>query len=335
MKQINNLKNLRKDDKKMKSLSNTFLFNLEDKSLDLKKKIQSCTGSTFVIPASKVEDQLNVINKRFNFPYKLRVMTGISNGSIQMLYSNLSQFTLPSFIPTVLNVKDGKVQAMCFLSKYGIKEGKNESFDYLKIDPRTLFAMLQAGSIYLGIYKNFNTVSSNQVINDLGCQMYASLVGKVLDKMYAVNLNPVKADRVRFLLGKFFLINMLERPNNTTTNENAYHCCKNKTNKEQIMAWEKETIHADVAYSDLNNFVLNALNLVDGLEACTVRSLLNNYIQMYGPASTMSLEFFPYFCIMISNVAVGAKINADYLIESVVGKHIDKFYNQLAELTRD
>lgn len=315
----------------MKSLSNTFLFDLEDKSLEITKKIRAYNPSRDNVPLTMIEDQLNTINKRFNYPLKVKVMSDINNGRVIPVFTTFGPAILPTFIPTLIMSKEGKATCIVNLSKYArkSKDGK-----YLEIDPRTLFALLQSGTIMLSLFNNWKTITMNQAINKLGSQIFASLTSKVLDKAYAINLNPIKADKASFLLGRFFLVNMLDRPLNQTSFDNAYTCCRNKTTKNIIESFNNDFIQDEKIYKNLDSFVKDGLTMVEGCDSITTRTFLNGFINMYGPSTTMAVEYFPYFCHLVSSVAVGAKLNAEYLIESVCGKLISEFYNELATIIR-
>lgn len=311
----------------MKLLKDTFLFQFTDSSSNLKEKMTSYVASTDKLELKDIEEQLDVITKRFAFPLKNKVVADVTNGIVVPMY-NKDKIKIPTFVPAYLYTYDGKVVSLVNLTTYGsrTKEG------FFDIDPRQMFACLQTGSVAIGCYQNWNAISMNQTVAKLGALIYAKLFSKVLDKMYAVNLDPIKADKVRYAAAKFYLLNVLGKTQSESVDAYAYSTCANGTTKNTISAFE-QTLPAK-AYQRLDEFI-HALSVsIEGASSLTIRTFIDTHIKLYGTSAIFSLEYFPYFCHMLFSVAVGAHLNAEYLIDSMVGKDLDKFYNEVANILR-
>jgi hypothetical protein len=312
----------------MKSLKDTFLFEFQDSASNLKQKMLSYTPSLDNLEIKALEDDLNTIQKRFSFPLKNKVIDDITAKNRVIPIFNKDRVKIPTSIPAFLYNNGGKPVSLVNLTNYGVKDREGN----FNIDTRQLYACLQTGTILLGCYEHWNAITMNQNVCKLGSVLYSKIFSKVLDKMFAINLDPIKADKIRFITAKFFLLNILGKTNGETVNNLAYAACQNGTTRNTIVNFELSL--PSNAYNRLDDF-LNAISqVVEGCHTLTVRTFMDSFIRMYGSSTIFALEFFPYFCHMLFSVAVGAHLNAEYLIENLVSKELDKFYNEVSNIIR-
>lgn len=312
----------------MKLIKDTFLFQFQDKASNLKDKMLSYTPSLDNLDLALLEDEMNTISKRFSFPLKNKIVDDVTSKNRVVPVFNKDRIKIPTFIPAYLYNYDGKVISIVNLTTYGAKTKEGE----FHIDTRQLFACLQTGSIILGCYENWNSITMNQTIVKLGALSYAKIFTKVLDKMFAINLDPIKADKAKFIAAKFFLTNMLGKSNGETVNNLAYSTCLNGTTRATILSFENSL--PENAYNRLDDFI-NAITIaLEGCHTLTIRTFLDTYIKMFGISSIFALEYLPYFFHMLFSVAVGAHLNSEYLIENLIGKDLDKLYNEVANILR-
>jgi hypothetical protein len=312
----------------VKLLKDTFLFEYLDKSTNLRQKMISYNPTMDNLDIKLIEDDLNTIQKRFSFPLKNKVIDELHSKHRLIPIFNKDRIKIPTPIPAFLYNNNGKAVSLVNLTNYGTKDRDGE----FHIDTRQLFAVLQTGVVALGCYENWNAISMNQSVGKLGALIYSKIFSKVLDKMFAINLDPIKSDKVKFITAKFFLLNILGKSNGESVNNIAYSVCQNETTRSTIMAFDQSL--PTTAYHRLDDFI-NAISInVEGCHTLTFRTFIDTYIKMYHFSSIFALEYFPYFCHMLFSVAVGAHINSEYLIENLVGKDLDKFYNEVSNIIR-
>jgi hypothetical protein len=312
----------------VKLLTETFLFEFQNKASNLREKMISYSPTMDNLDLKLLEDELNIIQKRFSFPLKNKVIDELHSKKRIVPIFNKDRIKIPTSIPAYLYNLNGKPVSLVNLTNYGNKD-KNGEFH---IDTRQLFAVMQTGVVTLGCYENWNAISMNQSVAKLGASIYSKIFSKVLDKMFAVNLDPIKADKVRFIASKFFLLNVLGKTNGETVNNIAYGNCLNGTTRTTILAFDQSL--PQTAYKRLDDFINAIAQTVEGCHTLTIRTFLDTYIKMYALSAIFALEYFPYFCHMLFSVAVGAHINSEYLIENLVGKELDKFYNEVSNIIR-
>jgi hypothetical protein len=312
----------------MKLLKDTFLFEFQDKASGLRERMTSYNPTMDNLDIKLIEDELNVIQKRFSFPLKNRVIDDLVSKNRTIAVYNKDRVKVPTFVPAYLYNNNGKPVSLVNLTNYGAKTKEGE----FVIDTRQLFAVLQTGTVLLGCYENWNAITMNQTVSKLGASIYSRIFSKVLDKMFAVNLDPIKADKVKYITSKFYLLNLLGKSNGETVSNIAYSTCLNGTTRTTITAFEQSM--PENSYARLDNFIQAIATVLEGCHTLTVRTFLDTYIKMYGTSAIFALEYFPYLCHMLFSVAVGAHLNSEYLIENLIGRELDKFYNEVANIIR-
>ena len=309
----------------MKKLTDLFLFEMMDKKSDIKNKLLGVNLSLDKLKLDALDESFRVINRRFNYGMKSKVMNEVMATHVIPLY-NKDRLFLPKAVPAWLFSLGGNPVALVNLTNDGRYSDK--IFD---IDNRTLFAHLQTGTILRECYFNWNKICMNSEITKNATIAYTKLFSKVLDKMYGITLNKQRVDCINYVIAKFFLHYQLEKAESDVTNNTAYLTCFNDTTKVTVSNADAE--FPDEAYSNIDMFV-QALATMDGLSKLTMRSFLEQWMVMYGDSTVLALEYFPFFCSMIFSSMIAAHVNKEFAIESVVNKETLLIYNEMARILR-
>ena len=313
----------------MKSLKDSYIYKFYDPVVHIGDQIKSLDTSGDFLKLEDIEENLTVIQKRFNYSLKNQVLNDLTNGNLKLMY-NKDKFNLPYSMPCFLyQDSKGKVLSVINLNLYGVRRSRTDLFD---VENRALYALMQTGYIFLYSFKNWSSINMNQTILKTGCSIYSKLFTKVLDKMFAVNLNPLKGDKIRFVAAKFFLMNIMEKSSSEIVDNMAYSVTTGQTAKTTLFAFSDEFKAESFTSFDL--FIMELAERVDGLRNLTIREYINQFMKMYGSSTLFALDFFPFFCHMIFSSMVGAHFNSEYVIETVVGKEAEKFYNTLSSIVK-
>ena len=317
----------------MKPIKDTFLFQMQDKSISLKSKMLSYDPVLDDVSIESIDEQLTTIKRRFNYPAKNIILDDISI-RIKPIY-NKDRITIPSYLPAyiIVNPKPtserDRVIAIVNLTNHA---SKAKDSDLLNIDPKQLFCLLQAGEILLTCYDNWNSITLNQNICKNGALIYSRMFIKILDKMFAVNFDPIKADKIKFVASKFFLLNLLGRTQSETIDNMAYSTCTNGTLRNTINQFNEEfNINA---YKRFDYFIQQIQLSLDGLYSLTVRTFIDQSLKMYGPSVVLAWEYFPMFIHIVSSVVIGARFTNESTLEPVLGKEADRLYNDFVGFMR-
>jgi hypothetical protein len=307
-----------------KTLNDTFIFNYYDKNL--KSNIIKFIDSADEISYEDLKDDLYEIDKRFSFSLKPQIMTDLKSGKITPIYNNSANLRMPSSIPAILTIKEGKLRCFVNLNNYATKnkEGK------ITIDTGKLFVLLQAGEVYALSYQYFPRIQRDTEIINYGSELYSKLFTNILNKKFAINLDENKSSQATFLTSKFFLINLLGKEPSEEIDNYALRNCQ--ITSPYVISGVNRAINVK-DYDKLETFIEALSKNIKGLEKLTVRAYLDNFINAYGPSSLFSLEFLPFFFNTVFSVIVGAFINQQYVLENLFGNTADKLYNRFVNIT--
>jgi len=317
----------------MKSIRDTFIFKMQNKDSGLKKKMMQYDTNLDDLDLKLIEDQLSTIKKRFNgYPVRNIILDNVANGIIVPIY-NKDHIKIVNCVPSYLYVKNDinnnkKVVALVNLTNYATLD---KDSNYLKIEPRTLFGLLQSGQILITCRDKWNSISINQNICKLGSAIYSRMVLKVLDKMFAVNYDPIKADKIKFLASKFFLINMMEKKDGKIVNDLSFGNITNNTTRNTIDIYSEEV--NPKAFEDLQYFIME-LSKLDGLGNLKIRTFLDVALQLYGVPILFAFEYLPLFFHNVFSVVIGCKFNKEFVLENVFGKDAEVLYNTFTDIIR-
>ena len=320
----------------MKPIKDTFIFKMQDKAVSIKSKMITYNPSLDDISMESIDEQILTIRKRYNYPAKNVILNDLGI-TIKPIF-NKERITIPSYLPSYLLVNqyssdraggDDKIIAVVNLTNYATYDKTKEN---LNIDAKQLFGLLQCGEILLTCLRKWNTITINQTINKLGSQIYSRMFVKILDKMYAVNYDPIKADKIKFLAAKFFLVNMLERTNTETIDNIAYSSCTNNTTRNTINQFSEDI--PTTIYNSFEHIITQLPLYIDGLHGLTVRTFLDQSMRMYGTAILFAWEYFPMFIHSVASVVIGARLVRENVLEGIIGKEADTIYNEFVGLMR-
>lgn len=311
----------------MKSISKTFLYKMLNKSNDLNGELTKINSPLNIVDLEDLNGSLDVINRKFNYLMKNKIIDDVNKGLVIPVL-NESTINLPTFIP-VVGIKENSVP-VSYVNLTG--QAKINQDGSIEIDPRKLFAYLQTGTILRNISTlNWKSVDSNMTLLKDGSLAYSKLFTKVLDKMLAVNLIPLKSDIVRYLTAKFFLVNIMGKEDGDLVKNIAYQSVYNKTTKATL--FDIDINFTEDAYDDIEKFI-NNLSSLEGMSSLSIRSFLENWMKMYDSSTVLALEYYPFFLHMIFSAMVNAHINNEFIIEPLVSKEISSLYRELGRIIR-
>lgn len=289
------------------SLNNSEIYRQLQFSKKLEKIVSDINPQMDLVSEDFLTESISVIKTRINQITKNAVLDELYMGKYILV--NSKSVKIPNFINTI-NVNDGKV----ILNLTPYIKGRNN------ITPNTLFGILQSGFISNHIKDNPNKIRNNVKLLKSASLIYSRLTSKVIDKVYATNINKGDSDLVSFMFAKFFLINMVGRIDNDSLNEIAYKSCHNETDKNEIIQKSRE-FDQSVAFTNI--FALfKELNKHSSFNKFSVRTFIENFTKMYGETTILAIDHLPSFFIMVFSAYVNAGTNKDFIILNAINDKV-------------
>lgn len=311
----------------MKPLKSSYVFKTMDGTGNLAQKMKSYNPQLDDLDLEAIDDDIRLIQRRYNFPTKNRVMSDVTNKFVVPIL-NKDHIMLPASVPAYFTLNSsGRMIAVCNFTPYMSKSAEGLVYG----DPRQMFCLMQTGSLLHGLNRNWNNIVMNSEICKLSAGMYAKLFGKVLDKIYAINLDQYKADKVRFMAARFFLTYVMGKPMSDGVLSIASTVCRVMTPASVRQFSESLPEHA---FDDIKQ-LCDAISIhIEGCSSLNVRTFISSWVMMYGKASLLGIDSLAYFFHMIFSVSLGAHMVTEMVIDSLLGKDIDKLYNAVANIIR-
>jgi hypothetical protein len=310
----------------MKKISDSALFRQVASNASVIQAVKDIHIERDKVDIQKLDEPMNIINRRLPVATKGKTIQYLNNGSLVLI--NNPMVRLPKYLNTFGKAYGNKIVAIVDIGYY---VNENKATGMYDAYPKTLFNLMQNGMILLELVNNWNRYTNNMTILKNGAIVYSKLVGKVMDKLFAINIDNFKQDLINFFLAKFFLINMCDKVDSDTIDNIAYHACLNRSSLKLIK--EEEVKFEDDAYQDIFKLFEN-IREVKGMQDLNVRSFVENWARMYGESTLLALDYLPSFLSMVFGSVVAGNVSKDYIIESVAGKFISGMFTEFSKLLK-
>jgi hypothetical protein len=309
-----------------KKLSELSLMTILAQSKDVIKTLSSdAIIESAIIPKESIKENVSLIKRRFKFAGVNKTINDYEIGRVIPIFKYDLQ--IPPFIPVWLKSYKGKPSAIVNLTMFARGKTKEE----LEIDNRKLFALLQSGTIVLSLYENYSKIINSSVLQKELSKIYVKMLSKCADKNYALNISKIDYDKFSFLVSNFFLINLMEK-NNDTTRDISFNNTKYGTTRATIDRTEAEF---EIEYDSIIDFYKVAVpGSIDSMKSCNPKQMFETFISMYGESSMLALESLPYFLVNIFAPVVGGYINNEALLLNLAQDSINKAYNEYFRLIK-
>lgn len=316
-----------------KTLGQSYLFQeivRNDKCMNAIKNLNISNA----IELDKLSDVLSTIDMRVRSILKDDVLTMLKNGKIILLNTDRSD-RLPRYLTTVSKKSSNtsKYHDYYVELSYNIRN-VNKTTGNIDIPVVDLYALLESAYINFCLQNAWNKVANNMNIMIWGSRAYSRLMGKILDKQYAVYYESSKRDVVHFMLAKFFIMNMCGYEDIT---ENVIDSITIR----QSVQLKVPDIKAILGNTETPSTYDNIFNLfecmkkIHGLEKLNIRSFVENYVRMYGESSLMSIDYLPSFLYMMHSTTQNSSIYRSYIINTVVEREASKLVIEFGKLVRN
>lgn len=307
----------------MKKITDSFIFQQALKNEKTKTAIQGVLPSKFAVSDAAIDEQIRVITKRMKYAGKDLTMELYSKGILIPFYN--PNLKIPKYINSFMKQEGGKIVTVCDLTNFA----RISKDDLADISAKVLFTLMQSSAIYYELYNNWNKYTTNASILKMSANIYAKMIGKVLDKLYAIKIDPFKTDLIHFLLAKFFIVNLCDRIPTNTVDQMAKYAMPNGNSLDLIQAEAAQLSEDD--FKSFDSFIkgLSTLNMKN----LNVRIVVENFARMYGETTLLALDYLPSFYGVIFGVAVQGGLCKDYILEGLCGKQIESLYIDFFKLS--
>ena len=303
----------------MKTLNDSAIFNQMIRKPDLINAMKVINASGDKLSPSDFENEITIINRRFNYGTKGISLDYLCDGKIILI--NKPHLKIPRYISIFGMKMMGELKVVVNLSNYISKKDGS-------IAPKILFAYLQNAMISYELATRWGSFVNNVALMTQSAISYSRLVTKIFDKLFAIDIDKNKSDLISYIFAKFFLITVCDRENTETTKNIAQKACFNGTSLKYLEMMEQEY---GLVYNDIFS-LFEILKGIEGLNSVNIRSFIENFVRMYGENSVLALDYLPAFYHMIFSSVISGGLYKDTMIDNVSGRFNSKIYTQIIKL---
>ena len=286
------------------------------------------------VPHADLEDGLRAISRRFErFPLKGRALDLYTNNRVHLL-SNKETVQVPTLLPGWRVGSDRGPMAYVNVTQYTPASGASQ------MDVRKLFGFIVLGAVLVDTYESWGKISASMPLAKSGSVVYARMMHKVIDRITGIGMDRMRSDQVKFVLAKYFLIGMMGRPANETTDSIATAATAGSANN-ALVDFESALGQAAGAASQTELYGKGSLDFIDALAKAapwmarlTTRGFVQNFSSMYGPPSLLMAEDAGYFYALMATHQAGAEIISGFSFDPVYGREGDEALDEMTRLVR-
>lgn len=153
-------------------------------------------------------------------------------------------------------------------------------------------------------------------------------------------MDRMRSDQVKFVFAKYFLVNMLQRPANETTDAIAKSATAG-TADNALADFEVSVATGAGIQNQAELYALGVMEFVDAMSKSAPwmhrlnsRGFLQNLTSMYDPPVMLAAEDAGYFLAIAATHQAGAEIVKSFGFDPVYGNEGDAMLDELARLVR-
>ena len=287
------------------------------------------------ISHTDLEDGLKSISRRFErFSLKTRALDLYTNNRIVLMGNKETvqvQMLLPGWrIKGTGDRTTAVVNAVPYVPTAGAGN----------MDVRTLFGLLVIGSVLVDTYDHWAKISSSLPLAKNGSIVYTRMMHKVIDRLTGIGMDRMRSDQVKYVLAKYFLINMLKREASETTDTIAKGVLSG-TADNALVDFENSLAATTSAKSQSDMYHIPVLDFIDAMSKCvpwmnrlSSRSFVQVFTSMYRPAGLLAAEDVSYFLAVLASHQAGSEIVAGFALDPAYGREGDLVLDELARLAQ-
>ena len=314
--------------KTLRSINDTYLFKLYDKTLNLNGTMLKLMQESEVLSDTQLAEYISSYDRRYNFPLKNKTLQDYRSGRVKVIYNN-KNYKLPNTIPCFLVNNHGSITCIVNVSNY-MTVNRNGIYN---IEPKYLYSLMQGGTILATCYEKYSLMRNKASLIKLGSSMYSKLFVKIINKSQSLNITPAKIDIITFLSSMFFITNLLGRDEESLLDINIRYALENcKNSSKMVIEDYMREFDFETDFKSLDVFIKAISEKIPGLEDLTVTAFTENYLTAYGANMLMGLEFLPTFIFNLGAIQTGSYLNNQSAIEKDLGSDIDKFISEFSTL---
>jgi len=312
------------------SLHDTVLFNTINKSSKVITMIGEYMKSGTVIDSSYIEEQLIQIQKTRISPLADKVIKAYEKKDIIIVHSKTIK--IPQPIPFIILKLQGTMKAVIFINNYGtlIENHKVGNAVYLNTPMKDLYTLMEGAYVALQYAIYPIGITKNLGLMKLSNSIYTQMFMRILNKEYAISMEKEIADRMSFVVSRFFLDNVWESVNKDINTSYAINNILTPNKSDLILISE---MYNEAAITNIEELIAFMKTITMRVEKLNMRYFTQCWLNTYKSPALFSMECLPYFLFTTEAALIGSFIVNQPILSDMYKniKGMNTFYLELTK----
>lgn len=274
----------------MKKLSNTLYYQYDNSIVNALKIVPD--PQTDFMNNEQLSDFLYDISKRSKSPYTNLIAANLEKGLLKFTCDE-RMMKIPLYLPILVYPAYSLINLSHLTKTCEKNKPTNVKFNQM-------LGLAAAASIMRSIIMNPEKYKKNTKILGFLAKTYATMVSKAIDKAYAINLDPLINEQIKYLCAKYFLVNLLEMPSNSSLIDTIPNVVVNQGQASVGSVKSIDILIPDDMFDSLPVFINGLAKLFPGkLTGATPSVFISNIARMFSERAMLAFDYFPY---LVANI---------------------------------
>lgn len=225
-----------------------------------------------------------------------------------------------------------------FIDCTNVIERRDKTGDY-KVDDVKLLSYLMNGAICMVYHKNASLILRRSDLIQSATTCFAKLFTFIIDYLAKVSIQESNKIKVLYLSAMYFLEGMLRMDNPNQSSKMAKKIAgisEREANMIDILLDKACNSGKGAKQDPYENIKVFISTLADVMhlndKVITLDTIVEKWMQQYGPGTVFGMEYFPAFSAMITDAYNGGYLNQQKTIEKVCGTDMVDYAKQVISL---
>ena len=264
-------------------------------------------------------------------PLVEKVLTAFERGDIILLYSDT--VIVSQAIPFVVIKAGSSNKALIFVNKFGSISDNGETYGgkILNIPMKDLYVLMEGAYLALKYYDNGTIINRSTGLMRLTSNIYTSMMLRILNKEFALSMDPELYNSVSFIISRFYLEKVWECGNKDLIFN---YACQNILTPNKMNLRLVDDQYTSATIMNISDLIVFLSKFSPRLSKLTTRYFVECYVNNFKIPSTLSMDVFPYFLFTLICTYNGSFLVNQPVINDII-KNISSsgiFYNELSKI---
>lgn len=314
------------------ALSDSIIFQSFNQNAEMTSTLVSAIKDSTIITEKHIDFQLETIRRTRYSPLVEDVLQSFEDGNIIIMYANGIK-KVPQAFPFFVTKLQGKIKAIVFVNNYGTlsKVDSATGKQALDIPVKDLYVLMEGAFTAYNYALYPNKVNKSLGLMKLSCNIYTSMILRILNKEYAISMDQDLNNKVSFCIAKFFLQSVWGFNNQDVILSYARSVIRNAVNMAEYVALSELYEKANI--KTIDELIVFIRDLSPRLKSINFRYFLQCYINTYKSGAMFGLECLPYFLYTIEAAQLGSFLVNQPIITDITKniKGMNTFYPELTK----